>query len=461
MFERIGRLVRRRDDGARRGRQRATTARAGGPRSGEYTPPLWPIAVPAVVWLVVTGVLGVWMYRFMLGRPFHPVPWPVASPRVGADVALKNTAGIGALVGAVLTGVYAYRKQKLAEGESRRADAQEFSRRYGEALTQLGGDQPAVRLGGAYAMARLADDWEEQRQTCIDVLCAYLRMRYDSGDGPVPPGENEVRSTIQRIIETHVARRPDGLGPSWSPYDFDLTGAHLHNVRFLDASFCGDVWFEGTTFSGTAWFDGATFTGHSGFEGATFTGTARFARATFSRYACFTEVTFSGIASFGSATFSDTAWFANTSFSDAAWFESAVFREEARFEEAAFSGNTRFTRASFWEGAWFIGTTFLQDARFTEATFSGKAGFTEATFCGGVWFDGVTFSGEVGFTGAVGFTEVVFPEAVGFTGAVFHREPVVAGMVVERAPELSSTSFLDWPEPVRARRASAPGNGDP
>ena len=34
--------------------------------------------------------------------------------------------------------------------------------------------QPAaVRLAGMYAMAGLADDWKENRQTCVDVLCAY------------------------------------------------------------------------------------------------------------------------------------------------------------------------------------------------------------------------------------------------------------------------------------------------
>ncbi|MFD9499878.1 hypothetical protein [Streptomyces sp. NPDC060035] len=34
----------------------------------------------------------------------------------------------------------------------------------------LGHDQAAVRLAGVYALARLADDWAEQRQVCIDVL---------------------------------------------------------------------------------------------------------------------------------------------------------------------------------------------------------------------------------------------------------------------------------------------------
>jgi hypothetical protein len=36
-----------------------------------------------------------------------------------------------------------------------------------------------------YALARLADDWAEERQICIDVLCAYLRMPYQPIKDPV------------------------------------------------------------------------------------------------------------------------------------------------------------------------------------------------------------------------------------------------------------------------------------
>jgi hypothetical protein len=33
-------------------------------------------------------------------------------------------------------------------------------------------------------MAGLPDDWEANRQTCVDVLCAYLRMPYKPDPGP-------------------------------------------------------------------------------------------------------------------------------------------------------------------------------------------------------------------------------------------------------------------------------------
>ena len=49
---------------------------------------------------------------------------------------------------------------------------------------QLGDYKPAaVRSAGVYAMAGLADDWEANRQTCVDVLCAYLRMPYEPDPG--------------------------------------------------------------------------------------------------------------------------------------------------------------------------------------------------------------------------------------------------------------------------------------
>src|SRR5262249_33713884 len=63
-----------------------------------------------------------------------------------------------------------------------------LNERFAPAAVHLGSDKPpAVRLAGVYAMAGLADDWPEHRQTCVDVLCAYLRLPYDPE--PVEPVE--------------------------------------------------------------------------------------------------------------------------------------------------------------------------------------------------------------------------------------------------------------------------------
>jgi hypothetical protein len=143
------------------------------------------------------------------------------------------------------------------------------------AAEQLGHDQAAVRLAGVYALARLADDWAEQRQVCIDVLCAYLRMPYEPD--PTAPGhktgEREVRQTIIRVIRDHL-QEPDAA-TAWCLHDFNFTGAVFDGGNFATSRFRGATSFFGATFSGgTVSFDAATFSGAAvNFAGATFSGT--------------------------------------------------------------------------------------------------------------------------------------------------------------------------------------------
>ena len=56
----------------------------------------------------------------------------------------------------------------------RRTSKDTLNARFATAADKLGSETPAVRLAGVYAMAGLADDWKESRQTCVNVLCAYL-----------------------------------------------------------------------------------------------------------------------------------------------------------------------------------------------------------------------------------------------------------------------------------------------
>jgi hypothetical protein len=61
-------------------------------------------------------------------------------------------------------------------------------------------------------MAGLADDWPENRQTCVDVLRGYLRMPYEPDPGEKAPeperlafrASREVRHTVIRVIVAHL-----------------------------------------------------------------------------------------------------------------------------------------------------------------------------------------------------------------------------------------------------------------
>jgi hypothetical protein len=160
-----------------------------------------------------------------------------------------------------------------------------LNERFATAADQLGSDKPpAVRLAGVYAMAGLADDWKENRQTCVDVLCAYLRMPYQPDPGADAPAKKRlafeasraVRHTVIRVITAHLK-----VEAPWQGLNFDFTGVVFDGGDFSGAKFSGsDVNFRdhnlGAEFSGgTVSFVGAEFSGGvvdfsaAGFSGGT------------------------------------------------------------------------------------------------------------------------------------------------------------------------------------------------
>ena len=198
----------------------------------------------ALIAIAVGGaILGWFLFVGMARLSGSDVPW--LGPQIG-DVPRKDlfdivrsAATVAALVGGLFAILYAYRKQKVEEAAGHRADAEALSKRYQDAAEQLGHDKAAVRLAGAYALARLADEWEEQRQTCVDVLCAYLRMQpkmttYQSEDGyPYDAhdvGDMEVRHTISGLIASRIG--PRQTGGVWSNCELNLRGAYLIDFAF-------------------------------------------------------------------------------------------------------------------------------------------------------------------------------------------------------------------------------------
>ena len=119
-----------------------------------------------------------------------------------------------------------------------------LTERFATAAELLGSDQPTVGLAGVYAMAVLADDWAENRQACVEVLCGYLRMPYEPDPGKDAPepqrrafqAVREVRHTVIRVITTHL--KPDAA-ISWQRLNLDLTGVVFDGGNFSGARFSG------------------------------------------------------------------------------------------------------------------------------------------------------------------------------------------------------------------------------
>ena len=252
---------------------------------------LWHFGVVLAIGFAAAavGLVGLtWLAWVLLHHPRLARPGPLSvHDSVGVlQLVFASVAGAGALVALIV----AYRRQKIAEADSAHDRTRVFNERFTAIAAQLGDAQPAVRLAGVHAMAGLADDWQANRQTCIDVLCAYLRMPYEPNPGDDAPvaerlafqASREVRHTVIRVITAHL----NGTASvSWHGRNFDFTSVVFDGGSFAAAEFsAGRVSFDGVTFAGgQVSFDGVTFAGGQvSFDDAAFAdGTVSFDGATF------------------------------------------------------------------------------------------------------------------------------------------------------------------------------------
>ncbi len=324
------------------------------------------IVLGAACWLIVWSIAG------------HSAALQIEAIKVGLSV----SAGVGA-AGALLL---AFRRQLHSEHVARDATFDAVQRRvtelYTKAVEQLGHDRAEVRLGGLYALERLAQDNAEHRQTVVDVICAYLRMPFEreteennDRSGRAVSEERrhdarqelQVRMTAQRLLSRHL-QDPDITRPPvpyWKGMIIDLSGAHLIEADF---SHCRvyQVDFSDTIFDGTTWFTDSMFEELIEFRRAQFVGEVSFA-AGFLDEAHFRQAHFHQDVSFSLSDFRGGADFADALFDRNVSFERTKFRYTF-FDGAHFKALADFCKADFgWgdvKGAHFNG----EEPDFTEAT---------------------------------------------------------------------------------------------
>ncbi|GAA1656733.1 pentapeptide repeat-containing protein [Actinoplanes couchii] len=413
---------------------------------------LWLISDPgialAVVSVAVLGIAGVvWM-------------WAITGATSGVERAklqldaLKFGFGVFAAAGASAALLLAIRRQRHTETAHRLAednyqlaranhqlaqDSSVLARRtqshneadagarrvtelYAEAVEQLGSDKTVIRLGGMYALERLAQDNPAQRATIVNVLCAYLRMSFEPPETTLTPDtvgyekklarseqaaqELQVRRAAQQILTDHTRIPPtqaeDSVGtvtavadgaesPAifWADVDLDVAGAVLVG---WNAERCQ---FRSADFSRCVFHDAASF------QEASLHGAASFDRAQFRDIAQFTQTVFDAAATFVGTDFGRSARFHGTRFKKIADFRRAYFHDSAHFRNAKFGADALFGRplrmirahnglGGGTQPQW--GATFRYRSTFADTTFIGVAAF------GGTEFHGETTIGEAVFT---------------------------------------------------------------
>ncbi|MFF0561940.1 pentapeptide repeat-containing protein [Streptomyces sp. NPDC004266] len=360
---------------------------------------------------------------------------------------VKLSFGVVAGAGALVALVVAYRRQRVDEAGAHREATRLHTERFSQAVDKLGSDSPAVRLGGVHALAGLADDAPDVnlRQTCIDVLCAYLRLPHTPDPGTAELENHhlylalrEVRHTILRLIGDHY-RRPEGTRHSWQGCDLDLTIDG--NMDFSDARFTrGTVTFNGASFSGsTVIFRDATFSGGTvSFSGATISDSRLlFNDAMISdSTVLFNDATISegSVVSFAHATVSGgSAYFGDSTISGGSVYfgDSTISGGSVYFGDSTISrGTVYFSGSTFSGGSVYLGDSTISGGAvdFGDSTFSGGAVyFNRTTISGGtVSFGDTTFSG-----GTLDFSNTTGPAPTGLLTAV--GSPVPTTVILSQA----------------------------
>lgn len=148
-----------------------------------------------------------------------------------------------------LLGVYfTWRNFRLAqEGQ--------ITQRFNDAIEHFGSDKAEVRLGGIYALARIARDSPKDHISVMHVFSSYVRET--TRRTPAEPVSTEVQAVLTMIAHRTVEHESDDD-------NIDLRDAYLPGVNLRDAQLEG-VQFDGVNLSranlANAFLRGATLRG--------------------------------------------------------------------------------------------------------------------------------------------------------------------------------------------------------
>jgi hypothetical protein len=134
-----------------------------------HTPTLhpgWLVAAAAVAVVIVLGI--VLLPKYLLAWDLDGGPMPADRAKAVNDIRTTLLQGLGGA--ALLVGAYFTWRQVQVARESQLTD------RFTSTVGQLANQNIEVRLGGIYALERIAIDSKRDRQTAYEVLCAYARQ---------------------------------------------------------------------------------------------------------------------------------------------------------------------------------------------------------------------------------------------------------------------------------------------
>jgi hypothetical protein len=113
----------------------------------------------------------------------------------------------------------------------------QITQRFNDAIEHLGSDKAEVRLGGIYALARIARDSPKDHSSVMRVFCSYVRET--TKRTPAEPVTAEVQAILTMIARRTLEHESDedeiDLSEAYIP-GVNLRGAQLEHVRLDSAN---------------------------------------------------------------------------------------------------------------------------------------------------------------------------------------------------------------------------------
>jgi uncharacterized protein YjbI with pentapeptide repeats len=138
---------------------------------GRSGPGGWILALLCLAILAVVIILAVWKLPSLLYGDVS---------RASPDARLQAASSFRTAFVAGLAGLAALGSLAMANRTYRLTQQGQITERYTKAIEQLGSDKLDVRLGGVYALERIATDSERDHPTVVEVLSAFVREHTDA-----------------------------------------------------------------------------------------------------------------------------------------------------------------------------------------------------------------------------------------------------------------------------------------
>ncbi|MDP3183063.1 MAG: pentapeptide repeat-containing protein [Desulfobaccales bacterium] len=220
-------------------------------------PQRYPAASVALVSIIL--VLLIWMV------PYLQVPESGLNLKERLHQINENRKTVAQIVGGVfiLVGLYiAWVRSKAMRDQAEVDREQQLTDLYVKAIEQLGSEKLQIRLGGIYALERIARESAKDHWPIMEVLTAFVREnapRHWENLSGLQPGEDDVSppppykpTTDVQAVLTIIGRRTRTFGQG-EEQPLDLRETHLAGADLRHAKFQGALLAEANLQRAVLW----------------------------------------------------------------------------------------------------------------------------------------------------------------------------------------------------------------